>query len=133
MNRSTSRARANVQSDKNAFLVGKVSNDFLHGLRQPSNQGRNSQNLIALSQLRPIQKINDFNRITAFKMLGADPVEVFDGANGFVRLASHIEAQIPRLVGAIRSWIPSLLVHRGCPLRFRGRFRAAVTGEARFT
>ncbi len=117
MNRSTSRVRANVQSDKNAFLVGKISNDFLYRLRKPPNQGRNSQNLIARGQLGSLKKINDFNRIAAFKMLSAYPVEVFDGANGFVRLASHIEAQVPRFIGAIRSWIPSVLVHRGCPLR----------------
>jgi hypothetical protein len=33
-------------------------------------------------------------------------------------LASHIEAQVPRFIGAIRSWTPSVLVHRGRPLRF---------------
>src|ERR1051326_4565615 len=59
----------NIQSDQSPLGPGEVANDFLDGRRQPSHQGWNGDDLIALCQLRLLEQVDDFNTILALQLI----------------------------------------------------------------
>jgi len=57
--------RLNIQTHQCTLGLGEVPNDFLNWRRQPSHQGWNGDDLIALCQLRLLEQVDDFNTVLA--------------------------------------------------------------------
>ena len=86
--------KLNVESDENAFLVGKVADDLLDRLRQPAHERWHGENLIACGELRGLRQVDDLDAVLPGEMGLADALEIGEGCQRFRGLAGDIEAQL---------------------------------------
>lgn len=83
--------RPEVKSDQYALGVGEVADDFPDRFRQLSNQGGDSQDLIAPGQLGIDQQVNQFDLILACQVVFANLFQVGEGFQAFGRLSGDIQ------------------------------------------
>ena len=77
--RAASGPDTKIQSNQDAFRVREIADDLLDRFGQPSDEGREGENLVALSQLRILHQIDHFDRVPAVEMLLADLAQVREG------------------------------------------------------
>jgi len=63
---------ADVQSNENAFLIGKVPEDLFDRWGKATDQGRKRNDLVAGGKLRMLQEVDHFDRIATVEVLLAD-------------------------------------------------------------
>ena len=59
---ASSGSSTEIQSNQDAFRIGEIADDFLDRFGQPADEGREGENLVALSELRILQQIDHFDR-----------------------------------------------------------------------
>ena len=61
--------RQDIQPHQRTLSLGEVPNDFFDRGRQPSHQGWNGDDLVALCQLRLLEQVDDFNPVLALQLI----------------------------------------------------------------
>ena len=65
-------ADTKIESNQDAFRIREVADDFLDRFGQPSDESREGENLVALSELRILHQIDHFDRVPPVEVLVAD-------------------------------------------------------------
>ena len=73
---SASRRGPDVQADEHSLGVREVPDDPAHRLGQPPNQRRYGEDLIAGSELRVLDQVDDLDPVAAGQVLLADLLEI---------------------------------------------------------
>ena len=89
--------RLQIQPHNDALGLREVPNDFLDRRREPSNQCGNSNDLIALGQLRLLKQIDDFDAVLAVQFVLANLLEVGNRNNRIRRLARYVKPQYKKV------------------------------------
>lgn len=89
-----------IQPHNDTLGLGEVANDFLDRRREPSHQGRNGDDLIALGQLWLLQQVDDFDTVLALLLVLANLLEVGDRRNRIRGLARYVKPQSPKVTPA---------------------------------
>src|SRR6185436_16963049 len=79
--RPSSGSDTKIQSNQDAFRIREIADDLLDRFGQPSDEGREGENLVALGELWILHQVDHFNRVPAVEVLFADQPQIREGEN----------------------------------------------------
>lgn len=80
-----------IQPDEDAFRVGEIADDLLDWLGQPSDEGGDSEDLVALGELRILHEVDHFDFVPSQEMRLADLLQIRQGKDRFRRLSRDVQ------------------------------------------
>ena len=85
---------------------------FLIGCRQPAHERGKGEDLVALTELRILEQIDDFDAVASGQVLVADLPQIGERADRFRSLSGDVEAEVEHLVAHVISPHEPLAVRR---------------------